>query len=237
MIFPPFVPSLSEAYNFESGPSTPGTPSEISDEVLSVGFPQSMQLTWTTSSSAMALFISEPGSSVIYAALMPRGWQGPSYLYPGSTFAGDAMVSCNRSGERFTFQLPAVPSYSISANEVTMSFHRSRSNPRYSFSMRVEHEGSRRTESFEWRASSETQSGMYSMVWQLISLGRTSKSSSSRPKSAEVVAMIYEVSPTSVQRSGGFQFLGRSTSNYMGYHWMLMAVTSGIAVLQHASSE
>jgi hypothetical protein len=195
-----------------------------------------MQLTWTNSSSTMALFISEPGSSVLYAALMPRGWQSPVYLYPGSDFAGDSMASCNKSGERFTFQLPGVPSYNISSNQVTMSFHRSRSNPRYSFSMRVEHEGSRRTESFEWRVSGEAQSGMYSTVWQLVSLGRTSKSSSHRPRSSEVVAMIYEENASSIQRSGGFQFLGRSTTAYMGYHFTLMALMSGITVLQYAST-
>ncbi|WXC53706.1 hypothetical protein QX201_013346 [Fusarium graminearum] len=238
MIFPPFVPSLEDNFNLESSssPSTPGTPSEISDQVLSIGFPQAMQLTWTNSSSTMALFISEPGSSVLYAALMPRGLQGPVYLYPGSEFAGDAIASCNKSGERFTFQLPGVPSCSISSNQVTMSFHRSRSNPRYNFSMRVEHEGSRRTESFEWRVSSQAQSGLYTTVWELISLGRSSKSSSHRPRSSEVVAMVYENNESSMQRSGGFQFSGRPTTSYMGYHWSLMALMSGIAVWQHASS-
>ncbi|KAL4728933.1 hypothetical protein ACLX1H_003339 [Fusarium chlamydosporum] len=107
-MFPPFVPSTQEAHSLggDSGPSTPGTPSEISDQVLSIGFPQAMQLTWTTSSSTMALFISEPGSTVLYAALMPRGWQGPAYLYPGSDIIGDSMASCSRSGQEFVFHLP-----------------------------------------------------------------------------------------------------------------------------------
>lgn len=102
--------------------------------------------------------------------------------------------------------------------------------------MRVEHEGSRRTESFEWRVSSQAQSGLYTTVWELISLGRSSKSSSHRPRSSEVVAMVYENNESSMQRSGGFQFSGRSTTSYMGYHWTLMALMSGIAVWQHASS-
>lgn len=102
--------------------------------------------------------------------------------------------------------------------------------------MRVEHEGSRRTESFEWRVSSQAQSGLYTTVWELISLGRSSKSSSHRPRSSEVVAMVYENNESSMQRSGGFQFSGRPTTSYMGYHWTLMALMSGIAVWQHASS-
>lgn len=107
--------------------------------------------------------------------------------------------------------------------------------------MRVEHGGSRRTESFEWRISSEARSSAYSMVWELVSLGRTSKSDSHRSRSYEVVAIIHEDNTLSgsgsVQRSGGFQFLGRATTGSMGYHWTVTALMSSVAILQNASRE
>ncbi|KAF4965652.1 hypothetical protein FSARC_6590 [Fusarium sarcochroum] len=244
MIFPPFVPTLQDIYSADvaSNSSTPESSSEISDQIAGIGFPQAMQLTWMHSTSTMALFISGQDSLALYAACMPRGWQGPTYLYPGSSFVGDPMSSGTWAGDRFIFQLPGVPSYDISAQEITMAYQRSRSNPRYNFSMRVENEGSRRTESFEWRHSTAAQSSAYGMVWELVSLGRTSKSSSRHRNSdrSEIVAIIYEenlssMSP-SMQRVGGFQFAGRAVTTYMGYHWTLMALMSGIAVLQHATA-
>ncbi|KAF5021116.1 hypothetical protein F66182_6816 [Fusarium sp. NRRL 66182] len=241
MIFPPFVPSLQDLYNADiaGGSSNTTVPSEISNQIADIGFPQTMQLTWMHSSSTMALFISEDGSNALYSACMPRGWRGPIYLYPGASFVGDPMSSGDRSGDRFVFQLPAVPNYGISCHEITMAYERSRSSPRYKFSIRVEAEGGRRTESFEWRPSAQAQSSAYGMVWELVSLGRTSRSSSHRQRSSETVAVIYEenvppMSP-SVHRVGGFQFLGRSTTVYMGYHWTVMALMSGVVVLQHAS--
>ncbi|EXL58536.1 hypothetical protein FOCG_02048 [Fusarium oxysporum f. sp. radicis-lycopersici 26381] len=239
MIFPAFVANLEDTYANSS--SSSGGPYEISDQVVEIGFPQIMQFTWTTSSSTMALFISEPGSHTKYAACMPRGWQGPTYLFPGSSVAGDPISSGLRSGDGFIFQLPGIPSYNTPSSQVTMTYHRSRSNPRYSFSMRVEHGGSRRTESFEWRISSEARSSAYSMVWELVSLGRTSKSDSHRSRSYEVVAMIHEDNTlsgsVSVQRSGGFQFLGRATTGSMGYHWTVTALMSSVAILQNANRE
>ncbi|EXK80569.1 hypothetical protein FOQG_14924 [Fusarium oxysporum f. sp. raphani 54005] len=239
MIFPAFVANLEDIYANSS--SSSGGPYEISDQVVEIGFPQIMQFTWTPSSSTMALFISEPGSHTTYAACMPRGWQGPTYLFPGSSVAGDPISSGLRSGDGFIFQLPGIPSYNTPSSQVTMTYHRSRSNPRYSFSMRVEHGGSRRTESFEWRISSEARSSAYSMVWELVSLGRTSKSDSHRSRSYEVVAMIHEDNTlsgsVSVQRSGGFQFLGRATTGSMGYHWTVTALMSSVAILQNASRE
>ncbi|KAH7239287.1 hypothetical protein BKA59DRAFT_458605 [Fusarium tricinctum] len=243
MIFPPFVSSLDEVYSVEMASGNPSSSdaSEISEQVMAAGFPQTMHLTWTQSTSTMALFLSDESSQTLYAALMPRGWQGPTYLFPGTTFVGDAISSSNRSGNDFVFQLPSVPSYQISPDEITMSYHRSRSNPRYTFSIKVEGEGGRRTEAFEWRVSGETQNSAYSMVWELVSLGRTSKSSSHRPRSSDVVAMVHEENisgmPSSTQKVGGFQFLGRSITTYMGYHWTLVAVMSGISVLKHASRE
>ncbi|KAH7260916.1 uncharacterized protein BKA55DRAFT_504451 [Fusarium redolens] len=240
MIFPAFVANLEDIYNTSSSSSSAG-PSEISDQVVEIGFPQIMQLTWTPSPSTMALFISETGSYTLYAACMPRGWQGPTYLFPGSSVAGDPISSAIRSGDGFIFQLPGIPSCNTPSNQVTMTYHRSRSNPRYSFSMRVEHGGGRRTESFEWRVSAEAQSSTYSLVWELVSLGRTSKSGSHRSRSSEVVAMIHEDNVSSVsvsvQRSGGFQFLGRATTGSMGYHWTVMALMSSIAILQDTSRE
>ncbi|SPJ79990.1 uncharacterized protein FTOL_08381 [Fusarium torulosum] len=241
MIFPPFVSSLEEPFSVgmaSGNPSSSDTP-EISEQVMAIGFPQTIHLTWTQSTSTMALFLSDESLQTLYAALMPRGWQGPIYLFPGSTFVGDAISSSDRSGDHFVFQLPGVPSYQISPDEITMSYHRSRSNPRYTFSMRVEGEGGRRTEAFEWRVSGEAQNSAYSMVWELVSLGRTNKPSSYRPRSSDVVAIVHEESmsgmPSSMQRVGGFQFIGRSITTYMGYHWTLMAVMSGISVLKHAS--
>ncbi|KAJ4266099.1 hypothetical protein NW762_004077 [Fusarium torreyae] len=242
MIFPPFVPTLQDLYNADLASTSLTTEglSVISDQVAGVGFPQAMQLTWMHSTSTMALFISGHDSQALYATCMPRGQQGPTYLYPGSSFVGDPICSGNRSGERFVFQLPGIPSYDISPQEITMAHHRSRSNPRFQFSMRVESDGSRRTESFQWRPSSEAQSSAYGMVWELVSLGRTSKSSSRHNSgTSEVVAIVYEenlssMSP-SIHRAGEFQFVGRATTTYMGYHWALMALMSGIAALQHAS--
>lgn len=243
MIFPPFVSSLEETYSvgMASGNPSSSDTSEISEEVMAVGFPQTMHLSWTQSTSTMALFLSDESSQTLYAALMPRGWQGPTFLFPGSTFFGDAICSSNRSGNDFVFQLPGVSSYQISPDEITMSYHHSRSNPRYTFSMKVEDEEGRRTEIFEWRVSGEAQNHAYSMVWELVSLGRMNKSSSHRPRSSDVIAMVHEESmsgiPSSTQRVGGFQFLGRSMTTYMGYHWTLVAVMSGISVLKHASRE
>ncbi|WZH41955.1 uncharacterized protein QYS62_002921 [Fusarium acuminatum] len=165
MIFPPFVSSLDEVYSVEMASGNPSSSdaSEISEQVMAAGFPQTMHLTWTQSTSTMALFLSDESSQTLYAALMPRGWQGPTYLFPGTTFVGDAISSSNRSGNDFVFQLPSVPSYQISPDEITMSYHRSRSNPRYTFSIKVEGEGGRRTEAFEWLVSGETQNSAYSM--------------------------------------------------------------------------
>ncbi|KAG5758726.1 hypothetical protein H9Q72_013136 [Fusarium xylarioides] len=237
MIFPAFVANLEDIYA-NSSPGSGGT-YQISDQVVDIGFPQIMQLTWTPSPSTMALFISEPGSHTLYAVCMPRGWQGPTYLFPGSSVAGDPISSGIGSSEGFTFQLPGIPSYNTPAGQVTMTYHHSRSNPRYSFSMRVEHGGSRRTESFEWRISSEAQTGAYSMVWELVSLGRTSKSSSNRSRNSEVVAMIHEDNTTSgsvsAKRSGGFQFLGRAATGSIGYHWTVTALMSSVAILQNNS--
>ncbi|KAM0214808.1 hypothetical protein ACHAPQ_007624 [Fusarium lateritium] len=189
----------------------------------------------------MALFLSDESSETLYAALMPRGWQGPTYLFPGSTFVGDAISSSSKSGDDFVFQLPGIPSYQISPDEITMTYHRSRSNPRYTFSLRVENERGKRTEAFEWRVSGEAQSSAYSRVWELVSLGRTNKPSSHRARSGEIVAMVHQDSiggtSSSLERTGGFQFLGRAIMTYLGYHWTLMAVMSGIAVLKHASRE
>ncbi|KAF5717693.1 hypothetical protein FMUND_5639 [Fusarium mundagurra] len=239
MIFPAFVANLEDIYANSS--SSSGGTYQISDQVVDIGFPQIMQLTWTPSPSTMALFISEPGSHTLYAVCMPRGWQGPTYLFPGSSVAGDPISSGIRSSDGFIFQLPGIPSYNTPSGQVTVTYHRSRSNPRYSFSMRVEHGGSRRTESFEWRVSSEAQRGAYSMVWELVSLGRTNKSSSTRSRSSEVVAMIHEDNnasgSASAQRSGGFQFLGRATTGSMGYHWTVMALMSSVAILQNNSLE
>ncbi|KAF5572268.1 hypothetical protein FPCIR_14324 [Fusarium pseudocircinatum] len=239
MIFPAFVANLEDVYA-NSSPSS-GSSYQISDQVVDIGFPQIMQLTWTPSPSTMALFISEPSSHTIYAICMPRGWQGPTYLFPGSSVAGDPISSGIRSSDGFIFQLPGIPSYNTPSDQVTMTYHRSRSNPRFSFSMRVEHGGSRRTESFEWRISSEAQRSAYSMVWELVSLGRTSKSSSTRSRSSEVVAMIHEHNTASAsvpaQRSGGFQFLGRATTGSMGYHWTVTALMSSVAILQDTSRE
>ncbi|KAF5688087.1 hypothetical protein FCIRC_2061 [Fusarium circinatum] len=239
MIFPAFVANLEDTYaNSSSGSEGPY---QISDQVVDIGFPQIMRLTWTPSPSTMALFISEPGAHTIYAACMPRGWQGPTYLFPGSSIAGDPISSGIRSSDGFIFQLPGIPSCNTPSGQVTMSYHRSRSNPRYSFSMRVEHGASRRTESFEWRISSEAQRTAYSMVWELVSLGRTSKSGSNRSRSSEVVAMIHEDNtasgPASGQRSGGFQFLGRATTGSMGYHWTVTALMSSVVILQNTSWE
>ncbi|KAF5563201.1 hypothetical protein FPHYL_5300 [Fusarium phyllophilum] len=239
MIFPAFVANLEDIY--ASSSSSPGGTYQISDPVVDIGFPQIMQLTWTPSPSTMALFISELGPHTLYAVCMPRGWQGPTYLFPGSSVAGDPISSGIRSSDGFTFQLPGIPSYNTPSSQVTMTYHRSRSNPRYSFSMRVEHGGSRRTESFEWRISSEALRGAYSMVWELVSLGRTSKSSSSRSRSSEVVAMIHENNiasgSVSAKRSGGFQFLGRAATGSMGYHWTVTALMSSVAILQNNSLE
>ncbi|PNP85989.1 hypothetical protein FNYG_01045 [Fusarium nygamai] len=239
MIFPAFVANLEDVYANSS--SSSGGSYQISDQVVDIGFPQIMQLTWTPSPSTMALFISEPGSYTIYAVCIPRGWQGPTYLFPGSSVAGDPISSGIRSSDGFVFQLPGIPSYNTPSDQVTMTYHRSRSNPRYSFSMRVEHGGSRRTESFEWRVSSEAQRGAYSMVWELLSLGRASKSSSTRSRSAEVVAMIHEDNTASgsvsAQRSGGFQFLGRAATGALGYHWTVTALMSSVAILQDTSRE
>lgn len=239
MIFPAFVANLEDIYSSSS--SSSGGPYQISDQIVDIGFPQIMQLTWTPSPSTMALFISEPGSHTLYAVCMPRGWQGPTYLFPGSSVTGHPISSGIRSSDGLTFQLPGIPSYNTPSSQVTMTYHRSHSNPRYSFSMSVEHGASRRTESFEWRISSETQRSAYSMVWQLVSLGRTSRSSSTRSRSSEVVAMIHEDNTASgsasAQRSGGFQFLGRAATGSMGYHWTVTALMSSVAILQDTSRE
>ncbi|CAJ0548605.1 Ff.00g022180.m01.CDS01 [Fusarium sp. VM40] len=243
MIFPPFVSSLEDVYSVDTASGNPSSSDApgISEQVMAAGFPQTMHLTWTQSTSTMALFLSDESSQTLYAALMPRGWQGPTYLFPGSTFIGDAICSSNGSGNDFVFQLPGVPSYQIPSDEITMSYHRSRSNPRFSFSMKVESEEGRKTEAFEWRVSGGAQNSAYSMVWELVSLGRTNKSSSHRPRSSDVVAMVHEESmpgmSSSMQIVGGFQFLGRSMTTYMGYHWTVVAVMSGISVLKHASRE
>ncbi|KAF4458292.1 hypothetical protein FALBO_14980 [Fusarium albosuccineum] len=224
MIFPPFVPGQQDVFeNMGSGSQAPAAPLQIPDHIARMGFHLTMDLTWMQSWNKMVLLLSSPGSQASYSVDMPEGWGGPTVLYPDQNAEGAPMTYVDRAVNGFTFYLPAIPSWGVPPSQVAMENQYHHSDTRYQFSMVV---ASGYTESFEWRRAGRREMrslGMSRSGWKLVRLTYGN----------EVVAGFSEEKDLSMPRVGTFSYLGSGSTAELGYHWMLMAVISGIVVFQH----
>ncbi|KAL2671389.1 hypothetical protein Neosp_013975 [[Neocosmospora] mangrovei] len=253
MLFPLFVPTLQDPYSLGEGSWRPDSPIEIPHEVALMGLPQNIQFTWMNSSSRMVLHIAAPGSSALYSADMPQGWNGPTILYAGSRVQGSPMLYVERSGHESTFHLPGVPSCGIMPCQIVLQCEYANPATWFRFTMVVGDGTNNHFETFEWRRSTKSAG-----KWKLTRLGpggeedmsqqwypspygqeyygspaATEGGSSSRK---ETVAILSEEKPSSRSnhrsKVGGFQFKGSGATSELGYHWALMAAMSGILILQ-----
>ncbi|RMJ06610.1 hypothetical protein CDV36_013793 [Fusarium kuroshium] len=252
MLFPLFVPTLQDPYSLGEGSWRPDSPIEIPHEVALMGLPQNIQFTWMNSSSRMVLHIAQPGSSALYSADMPQGWNGPTILYAGSRVQGNPMLYVERSGHESTFHLPGVPTCGIMPCQIVLQCEYADPVTWFRFTMVVGDGTNNHFETFEWRRSSKSAG-----KWKLTRLGPGAEEDMSQQwypspygqeyygspvatdggsSRKETVAILSEekASSRSSHRSkvGGFQFKGSGATSELGYHWALMATMSGILILQ-----
>ncbi|KAM0438616.1 hypothetical protein ACHAPT_001368 [Fusarium lateritium] len=206
------------------------------------------------SSSRMVLHISPAGSTALYSADMPQGWDGSIILYAGNRVQGSPMLYVERAGRESTFHLPGVPTCGIMPCQIVMQCEYAEPVTWFRFTMVVGDGTNNHFESFEWRRSTKS-AGKWKLVrlgpsaeddmsqqWYASSYGQdyygspAATDGGSRSSSKETVAILSEEKSSSRSSSrskvGGFQFKGAGATSELGYHWSLMAAMSGIVILQ-----